>query len=279
MRQELNIDSEFESIIPKLTDEEFKQLEENLLADGILSPLIVWNGTIVDGHNRYKIAQKHSELQFIVIEKSFADRYECLAWICKNQLGRRNLTPENRKYLIGRRYEAEKMSHGGDRKSEEAKSSVQNGQLIPQQSTRARIADETNTTEAFVKQSDFYAKGIDAGEAVLPGFKDKVLSGKTQAPDYKVASIATCPEAERKQLAEELLKPKEQTDSNNEKQDDIENTILDSMSGKVSMFIASMNNYFARFPKLQTERKYKDRALQIIGVAKKYIIDVEGVLK
>ena len=54
MRQELKTDPEYESIIPKLTDEEFKQLEENLLADGVLAPLIVWNGTIVDGHNRYR---------------------------------------------------------------------------------------------------------------------------------------------------------------------------------------------------------------------------------
>ena len=41
MRQELKTDPEYESIIPKLTDEEFKQLEENLLADGVLAPLIV----------------------------------------------------------------------------------------------------------------------------------------------------------------------------------------------------------------------------------------------
>lgn len=273
MRQELKIDSEFESIIPKLTDEEFKQLEENLLADGILSPLIVWNGTIVDGHNRYKIAQKHSELQFVVIEKSFADRYECLAWICDNQLGRRNLTPENRKYLLGKRSNAVKLSHGGARND----SKCHGGTL----KSTDDLAAEANISRRTVFRAMDYANGVDAGEAALPGFKDKVLSGRTQAPDYKVASIATCPEAERKQLAEELLKPKEQTDSNsnNEKQDDIEDTILDSMSGKVSMFIASMNNYFARFPKLQTERKYKDRALQIIGVAKKYIIDVEGVLK
>ena len=65
MRQELKTDPEYESIIPKLTDEEFKQLEENLLADGVLAPLIVWNGTIVDGHNRYRIAQKHCRLRCI----------------------------------------------------------------------------------------------------------------------------------------------------------------------------------------------------------------------
>ena len=54
----LKIDPEFQSQIPPLTDDEFKQLEENILKEGkLLSPLIVWNNTLVDGHNRYTIAQ------------------------------------------------------------------------------------------------------------------------------------------------------------------------------------------------------------------------------
>ena len=49
----LKIDPEFQSQIPPLTDDEFKQLEENILKEGkLISPLIVWNNTLVDGHNR-----------------------------------------------------------------------------------------------------------------------------------------------------------------------------------------------------------------------------------
>ena len=61
----LKIDPEFQSQIPPLTDDEFKQLEENILKAGkLLSPLIVWNNTLVDGHNRYAILQKHPEIYF-----------------------------------------------------------------------------------------------------------------------------------------------------------------------------------------------------------------------
>ena len=61
----LKIDPEFQSQIPPLTDDEFKQLEENILKEGkLLSPLIVWNNTLVDGHNRYAILQKHPEIYF-----------------------------------------------------------------------------------------------------------------------------------------------------------------------------------------------------------------------
>ena len=39
----LKIDPEFQNQIPPLTDDEFKQLEENILKEGkLLSPLIVW---------------------------------------------------------------------------------------------------------------------------------------------------------------------------------------------------------------------------------------------
>ena len=111
----LKIDPEFQSQIPPLTDDEFKQLEENILKEGkLISPLIVWNNTLVDGHNRYAILQKHPEIYFSTMPLRFANREEALAWICKNQLGRRNLTPEQKKFLIGKQYSVEHRKPGGN---------------------------------------------------------------------------------------------------------------------------------------------------------------------
>lgn len=311
MSRELKIDPEYESIIPKLSDEEYKLLEANLLADGILMPLVVWNDTIVDGHNRYKIAQQHPELDFEIIEKEFSDRYDCLAWICKNQLGRRNLTPENRKYLIGKRYEAEKLSHGGARHFGKADSSFANDNL----KTCAKIAAETNTTTSFVNRAYQYSKGIDAGESSVPGFMSKALSGITKASGRQIASIATCSEDERKQRVEELLNPKEHSarkpakdkgkkesveqDSgleapstfdvfaeiplrkvnSQERETDIEDSILQSMVGAANMFISSCNNFFTRFPKLRTEEKYRKQALEIMQGVENYITEIREDLQ
>ena len=107
----LKIDPEFQSQIPPLTDDEFKQLEENILKEGkLISPLIVWNNTLVDGHNRYAILQKHPEIYFSTMPLRFENREEAIAWICRNQLGRRNLSPEQKRYLLGKQYEAEKKA-------------------------------------------------------------------------------------------------------------------------------------------------------------------------
>ena len=98
----LKIDPEFQSQIPPLTDDEFKQLEENILKEGkLISPLIVWNNTLVDGHNRYAILQKHPEIYFSTMPLRFENREEAIAWICRNQLGRRNLTPNRNAICLG----------------------------------------------------------------------------------------------------------------------------------------------------------------------------------
>lgn len=93
--QKLKIDKEFQKLIPPQQEAEHKQLEENILAEGCRDPLVIWNGTIIDGHNRYKICIEHN-ITFKVVEMEFSDRDEAKIWIIKNQFGRRNLIPFQR---------------------------------------------------------------------------------------------------------------------------------------------------------------------------------------
>ena len=105
----MRIDNEFKNLIPPLQPDEYRQLEENILSEGIRESIITWQGIIIDGHNRFEIAEKHN-LIFNTIEKEFADREAVKDWIDKNQLGRRNLTDDQRIIIIGRRYNREKKS-------------------------------------------------------------------------------------------------------------------------------------------------------------------------
>ena len=86
----MQILKELEVLIPPLTSEEFKQLERNILEEGIRDPLVTWNGILVDGHNRYRIAQEH-DINYVTVEKEFADMNEVKEWMINNQFGRRNL--------------------------------------------------------------------------------------------------------------------------------------------------------------------------------------------
>ena len=91
----LTIDPEFRDLIPPLNDHELTMLEESIVANGCESPLIVWNGVIVDGHNRHAICQKHN-IPFAVTEKEFSSREDAMLWMLRNQLGRRNLNSYQR---------------------------------------------------------------------------------------------------------------------------------------------------------------------------------------
>lgn len=91
----LKIDPELRDLLPPLTNDEFKQLEDNLVKDGCQSPLFIWHGFIADGHNRYKICQKH-QIPFAIAELGFDDKSEVMRWMIDGQLGRRNLTPIQR---------------------------------------------------------------------------------------------------------------------------------------------------------------------------------------
>lgn len=99
----ITIDKEFESLIPPLSPEEFQQLEENCLRDGIRDALIVWeqdgNDILIDGHNRFRIVGKHPTIQFNIKRMQFADRNEAIRWIILNQFGRRNLSAYDRSIL------------------------------------------------------------------------------------------------------------------------------------------------------------------------------------
>lgn len=88
---ELKIDKELEELFPPLSDEEFSLLEENILKEGCIEKLTVWNGTLVDGHNRYKICKNHN-LPFEIREKEFTDKDEAIVWMIDNQKGRRNMS-------------------------------------------------------------------------------------------------------------------------------------------------------------------------------------------
>ena len=204
----LKIDPEFQSQISPLTDDEFKQLEENILKEGkLISPLIVWGNTLVDGHNRYEIVQEHPEISFSTMPLPFESREEVLAWICKNQLGRRNLTSEQKYYLMGKQYEAEKAAHGGDRKSSDAKSSSQSANLVDNAKTCDRIAEENGVSKDTVIRASRFTKGVEIAESLIPGMREKILNKQVKVSKSDMHRLAKADYHDRTQTLQDILHP------------------------------------------------------------------------
>ena len=211
MTQTLHIDPEFKAQIPPLTQDERKQLEENILAEGeLLAPILVWNGTIVDGHNRYEILQSHPEIPCIVRNLELETRDEVLVWICKHQLGRRNLTPEQKKFLMGKQYDAEKQAdgfHGNQHTRPVPSAGAQNEHQQAAEKTCERIARENHISASAVRRAALFAAGVDLAEELCPGIRQRVLSGDLKAPDALFERLAKAGPEDYDALLEQIKNP------------------------------------------------------------------------
>ena len=208
----LKIDPEFQNQIPPLTDDEYKQLEENILKEGkLLSPLIVWGNTLVDGHNRYAILQKHPEIYFSTMPLRFENREEAIAWICRNQLGRRNLSPEQKRYLLGKQYEAEKKAakiFRGNQYTLAKKSGGDHGDNHHSgKKTCERIAEENGVSKATVLRASKYMKGVEIAESLIPGMREKILNKQVKVSKADMHRLARANYDARAQTLQEILHP------------------------------------------------------------------------
>ena len=119
------IDPEFQALIPPLSVAERAQLEQNIISHGkCRDAIILWDGVIIDGHNRFDICLKNG-IQFEITEMTFQSREEAMVWILEHQLGKRNL-PDAAKIelamskaeLLKEEARRKQSRAGGDKKSD-----------------------------------------------------------------------------------------------------------------------------------------------------------------
>ena len=207
MRQ-LNVDPEFRDKIPPLSADEFSKLEENIVTDGeVREPLVVWHNTIIDGHHRYKIVQKHPEIPFKVKQMDFPDKWAAIVWMCKNQLGRRNLTDAQRLCIIAEQYEAQRMTQGTNNQYIQTKSEKhQNDAFQKFRNTAAKVASDIGSSEIAVTRAVQFSRGLDEAEKVSPGIKEAVLSGTVKAPKSVISEIRNALEEKKREAVEAIKK-------------------------------------------------------------------------
>ena len=83
---------EMEQLLPPLSVEQFSSLERDILENGCYTSIVVNEElVIVDGHNRFRICEKH-RLPFRMLVFSFANLLEAKQWALGTQRGRRNLS-------------------------------------------------------------------------------------------------------------------------------------------------------------------------------------------
>jgi len=180
----LKTDENFERLISALSYEEFRHLEHDILRDGCREPICVWNNTIVDGYNRYEICTR-LQIPYDIQNIDFNYQEAVISWICANQLNRQNISNEMRMYLIGKRYEAEKILSartvaGLNPLSKNEIISIMRAESSFNKSPReisVRLGEEYRISYATVKKYGQYATALDSLFKLIPDFAKKILSG------------------------------------------------------------------------------------------------------
>jgi len=221
--QDIIIDEEFERYLPPLDKVAYADLEQDIINYGCRVPLTLWNGILIDGHNRYSILTKYG-LPFETKSMEFESRDHVLDWIILNQIAQRNLTPLQLSFFRGVRYNTNKRiirNEQGINQHNEVK--AQSGPKPQNLSTAARLAEQYNVSRNTIKRDAQVANAIVAIGKDSPDTKRSILSGETKITKKQLKELAAGTEDDVTRIIEQIQdgsfeggrKPSSTSDSNN----------------------------------------------------------------
>lgn len=146
---------------------------------------------------KVKINCTNHGIPFSTVEKAFGSRAEAKAWIIANQLVRRNLTPEQRAYLIGKQYEETKRCLGRPEKSAQSEHFMKTAEMI---------AQEHKVGQATVRRAAEFARAVDTiAENVGEDVKHKILGREVNLTARDVKRVVSLDPEEQKAVIEKVL--------------------------------------------------------------------------
>lgn len=208
IKQKIIILEELRNFIPPLSEDEFAQLEENIVAEGCRDALILWKQDkeyiLVDGHNRHKICTHHN-IDFRIELKNFQDVESVKEWMINNQLGKRNIPETVKSYLRGQRYQLEKRDRQANLKQNQSNSK---GQDVPSINTAKKLAEEYKVSEKTIKRDQQYTLGIDKLVQDDSNLKWKILNKDIDLPKNFIVELLDKADQEVQDLRNLLKKGK-----------------------------------------------------------------------
>lgn len=190
---ELKINKSYICLIPAISSEELKELEQSLKYNGCHTPLYVWKGFILDGHKRYEICTR-LKIPFKLHYLHFKTNEEAIIWVCINQLKRENLVDGARRYLIGKRFGAEKIID----------SYLMSKRKLTEYAVE-RLSKEYQISHASLRNYDSYAHALDAFSKIMPELLPRVLSGDLKLSVEKMIVLYKHPYPDISKLRQLIL--------------------------------------------------------------------------
>jgi ParB-like chromosome segregation protein Spo0J len=190
LQNEFEILSELRDLIIPLSEEEFSLLKEDIKVNGVNDPLLIWHDqennrrVLIDGHNRYQIAQDLGvDFSIKEISADLTSLEEVKDFMIDHQFARRNLTEAQKSYYRGLRYLRTEKQQGKRNDIEEETS----GKIYPKLRLSEKIAQEYGVGEKTIRNDANYAKGLEILDPIL---KREVLTGKEKLSKGVLTKLA-----------------------------------------------------------------------------------------
>lgn len=184
--QQLQINPEFRLMVAPMSEAKRLKQEKWMAHRGQSLPIRVWEETILVDYETHSYSLAHGLPLRVsrVLLKTYED---AVIWICRDQLKRKDLTEEMRKYLIGKLYRVEKRLGASERSA--ARGAIRAGEKpiefmqtpTMQEATAIQIAKRIGADHCIsyetVRKYNNYASAIDYLYALEPLFVQKILQG------------------------------------------------------------------------------------------------------
>jgi len=207
LKYNLYIDDEFLRIKLPLSDKAYASLEENIFDNGCLSPILLWENTIIDGYKRYEIC-KNWNLPYVTRHIFFSSRDDAISYICSDQLKRTDLSKEAVSYLIGKQFEAEKAINtriAAEQLHQSIKSIKKPGRHTNYSyQTAIELGKKYQISHNTVYKYGIYARCIDIVWEKEPEIIKKIFSGKLKISHQNVVELSRLPKGNLRTLNEHL---------------------------------------------------------------------------
>ena len=141
---------------------------------------------MIDGFNRHRICTQH-HIPYRIEKRQFSNKEEAKYYMINNQLGRRNLHPDQLSYFRGLKYERTKKQNRG------YKQILSKGHN--DLSTADRLAREFKVSEKTIKRDAEFSRGIELIGRDNPKLKQDILSGKVKVKKRDIQELAKAKDA------------------------------------------------------------------------------------
>lgn len=188
----LKFDEEFLCLMQPLSDKELSAMKQSLLSNRMAHSIAAWNDTLIDGYERYVFCRE-AKITYNVHRINFSSRKHAITWICREQLRKSNLPTERFRYLIGKRYETERIPCVGGKQNDEKASEHKKWQNNSSYHTALKLGKEYGISHNTVYKYGLYARHIDIIREKDAEIVQKILNGQLKISHDNIVELSRLP--------------------------------------------------------------------------------------